>query len=86
MQGISWPALNQGGGRGGRGPEIGRIEVLMGFLGVPLVNGGSGDRVGYGGFSVKMGFSWKNRGFFGKCGFHGFLVNKSRKSRKEPGI
>ena len=28
----------------------------------------------------------KNGGFFGKWGFRGFLVNKSGKSRKEPGI
>ena len=29
---------------------------------------------------------WKNGGFFEKWGFRGFLVKKSGKSRKEPGI
>ena len=58
----------------------------MGFLGVPLVNGGREDRVGYGGFSGKIGVWWKNGGFFGKWGFCGILVNKSGKSREEPGI
>ena len=37
----------------------------------------------YGG---KSRFWWKNGGFFGKWGFRGFLVKKSGKSRKEPGI
>ena len=32
------------------------------------------------------GFWWKNGGFFEKWGFRGFLVKKSGKSRKEPGI
>ena len=58
----------------------------MDFLGVPLVNGGWGDRVGYRGFSGKMGFWWKNRSFLEKWGFHGILVKKSGKIRKEPGI
>ena len=58
----------------------------MGFLGVPLVNGGRGDRVGYGGFSGKMRLWWKNRGFIENGGFGGFLVKNSGKSRKEPGI
>ena len=34
----------------------------------------------------KLGFLWKNGGFFEKWGFRGFLVKKSGKSRKEPGI
>ena len=48
------------------------------------------------GFSGKMGVSrvygrklrfwWKNGGFIEKWGFRGFLVKKSGKSRKEPGI
>ena len=34
--------IGVGGGIGGgdRGSGMGRIEVLMGFLGVPLINGG----------------------------------------------
>ena len=34
----------------------------------------------------KLGFLWKNDGFFEKWGFHGFLVKKSAKIREEPGI
>ena len=34
----------------------------------------------------KLGFLWKNWGFLEKWGFRGFLVNKSGKSREEPGI
>ena len=47
LKGTKRPALNRGGG--GRGPGMGRIGVLVGFLGVHLINGGSGGyRVGYG--------------------------------------
>ena len=46
----------------------------MGFLGVPLVNGGRGDRVWVWGFSGKMGFSWKNRGFIENGVFMGFWL------------
>ena len=34
----------------------------------------------------KIGILVENGGFFGKWGFRGFLVNKSGKSREEPGI
>ena len=39
--------------------------------------------MGYGG---KLRFSWRNGGFFEKWGFRGFLIKKSGKIRKEPGI
>ena len=35
---------------------------------------------------LKIGVLVENAGFFEKWGFRGFLVNKSAKSRKEPGI
>ena len=59
---------------------------FRGFRGEYRVGIGQG-RVGrVWGFDGKMGFSWKNGGFFEKWGFCGFLVKKSGKSRKEPGI
>ena len=74
------------------GSDRGFVEFWMGFLGVP-VNGGSDrgigqgmGRVGQEVYGQKLGFSWKNRGFIEKRGFHGFLVNRLGKSGKEPGI
>ena len=46
-----------GGGRGeGRGPGMGRIGVLMGFLGVPLIKGGGSGGVFNGFLEVSGGF------------------------------
>ena len=37
-------------------------------------------------YGQKSRFWWENGGFFEKWGFRGFLVKKSGKIRKEPGI
>ena len=41
---------------------------------------------GFQGLWLKIEVLVENGGFFEKWGFHGFLVKKSGKSRKEPGI
>ena len=50
-------------------------------------NWGFGGKRGVSGvYGRKLRFWWKNGGFIEKWGFRGFLVKKSGKSRKEPGI
>ena len=56
---------------------------ISGYTGVWLK---SGVLVKKGRFPGEIRVLVKNSGFFGKWGFRGFLVFKSRKSRKEPGI
>ena len=63
---------------------------MRGFMktqGFPGKSKGLVGKWGFRGFmDENQGFGWKNWGFIEKRGFHGILVNKSGKSRKEPGI
>ena len=69
---------------------------FRGKRGIPWKNGGFGsflwknrglvEKYGFSGLWSKIGVLVENAGFFEKWGFRGFLVNKSGKSREEPGI
>ena len=69
---------------GGGLEEMGRFPEKGCFPGSLVEKKGFSEKTGGSGW--KLGFWGKNRGFFEKWGFPRFLVNKSGKSREEPGI
>ena len=72
-----WKAKNRGFSGKGKG-----------FSGFMVENWGFSGKMRFLGMYEQKSwfFWWKNRGFIEKWGFRGFLINKSGKSREEPGI